>query len=90
MSAAALWQREERKARKLHYCDWCGQVILIGETYKRWAGLTDGDFGTLKAHADCWDAMDREEHEAGDWEGIDWGSRHLRGKTTSETCEEGP
>lgn len=40
-------------AAKAHRCDECPQPIEIGQRFVRWAGLTDGDFGTYKAHAEC-------------------------------------
>lgn len=40
-------------ARKPHRCDGCRQTIAAGEKYVRWAGMTDGDFGTAAYHPDC-------------------------------------
>lgn len=41
------------KARKAHRCEACNGKIEAGETYIRWAGTTDGDFGVAKFHQDC-------------------------------------
>jgi hypothetical protein len=40
-------------ARKAHRCSGCCQPIAPGESYVRWAGMTDGDFGTAAYHPDC-------------------------------------
>lgn len=42
-----------RSVRKRHVCDGCGKFIDIGQPATRWAGLTDGDFGTAIYHPDC-------------------------------------
>lgn len=40
-------------ARKPHICDGCGKGIVVGEKYTKWAGITDGCFGTAKYHEEC-------------------------------------
>jgi len=42
-----------KAVRKRHVCDGCGRHIEIGEPAIRWAGTTDGDFGTAIYHPDC-------------------------------------
>lgn len=42
-----------KAVRKRHVCDGCGRHIDIGQPAQRWAGLTDGDFGTAIYHLDC-------------------------------------
>lgn len=65
-------------ARKNHQCYFCAMDIRVGQIYERWAGVTDGDFWTVKAHVECvaavkhWtqedyedftDAIDQPTHE---------------------------
>lgn len=63
------------KARKAHECLACQQPISTGEKYVRWAGLTDGDFGTAAYHPDCrgWEVFLCQE--AGLMQG-EWQSLH--------------
>lgn len=42
-----------KAVRKRHCCDGCGKHIEIGQSAVRWAGLTDGDFGTCIYHPEC-------------------------------------
>ena len=48
-----LLRETTHTARKPHQCIACLQPIEPGELYVRWAGLTDGDFGTCAYHQDC-------------------------------------
>lgn len=47
-STPTTWQT----ARKPHTCSWCGQKIIVGEKYARWANYDDGVV-TNKAHEEC-------------------------------------
>ena len=40
-------------ARKHHVCMNCGEPILPGEEYARWACYEDGKCGTNKMHQEC-------------------------------------
>ena len=42
-----------KAVRKRHRCDGCNRPIEIGDPATRWAGTTDGDFGTALYHPDC-------------------------------------
>ena len=46
-------RRSTHKARKSHYCDWCGQPISAGTVYVYSAGMFEGEFSTLKYHVKC-------------------------------------
>jgi hypothetical protein len=53
-------------ARKQHQCVSCCCVpIEPGETYIRWAGLTDGDFCSLAMHIECREWEEFLNQEAG-------------------------
>jgi hypothetical protein len=41
------------KARKEHRCTWCGQTIIVGEKYVRWASYDGGYCDTNKMHDEC-------------------------------------
>lgn len=42
-----------KSVRKRKRCDGCNTFVEVGEPAVRWAGLTDGDFGTAIYHPDC-------------------------------------
>jgi len=46
-------KRETHKARKQHQCIWCGQMILVGESYVYTTGMYLGDFQTQHFHPEC-------------------------------------
>lgn len=46
-------EKAVKAVRKRHRCDGCNRFIEIGEPASRWAGMTDGDFGTAIYHPDC-------------------------------------
>ena len=52
-------------AKKPHNCTWCGQKILMGERYSRWASVDDSYF-TSKMHEECVGAMLDEFRETRD------------------------
>lgn len=39
--------------KKRHVCDWCGQLVEIGEQYEQWHWFDDGDAGTVRMHTEC-------------------------------------
>ena len=41
------------KARKTHECDWCGNQILIGESYEKQVLSDSGQIITWKNHIKC-------------------------------------
>ena len=46
-----------QRAAKTHYCDDCGQMIVIGEEYRRIRGKWDGDVGVYRCHLECYTAV---------------------------------
>lgn len=59
-----------RAARGRHYCDWCGQGVERGESYKRYRAFGNDGAGTVKMHPECYDAMQDEVTAEGGW--IEW------------------
>ena len=49
----ALLSETHPKARKEHRCIWCGEKILIGETYRHEKSVYDGDMQDHKWHLEC-------------------------------------
>ena len=43
---------ETRKARKEHFCTYCGEKILPGETYQAWRSV-DATWFANKMHPEC-------------------------------------
>lgn len=58
-------EAETHKAQKIHRCEWCWQRIETGEQYKRYRYYSDGDAGTVKAHPECYDAIQEAAREEG-------------------------
>lgn len=48
-----FFTRKEVKARKLHKCSLCRDLIRKKETYVKHAGSYSGDFFSCKLHAHC-------------------------------------
>ena len=73
-------------ARKQHRCEWCGQIIPIGERYFRYSGICDGDFQDTCMHTECKDAMDRDLAEGLAYGNVDYylPDDASRGLTASE------
>jgi hypothetical protein len=66
-------ERSVKAVRKRHVCDGCGKHIQIGDSAQRWAGLTEGDFGTAIYHPDCRAAEVELNNDILGWNsGDDW------------------
>lgn len=48
-----FWSETTQRSRKSRGCDECGQMIAVGETYTRGAGVVAGDFNVWVSHPDC-------------------------------------
>jgi len=83
---SSFGETEQRKARKVHECDWCNEHILPGETYFHWYGLSEeGDYpAKFDTHVECEAAIDRERERL-EYEWMSWGEFHNRGMTLEET-----
>lgn len=45
--------RDVKSSKKVRVCEDCGHAIQIGEPYRYYAGMFDGEFYAGEAHADC-------------------------------------
>lgn len=62
-----------KAVRKRHRCDGCNRHIEVGSPATRWAGMTDGDFGTAIYHPECRDAEVAYNYDALGYQyGNDW------------------
>ena len=41
-------------ARKIHRCEWCGQIIPVGEKHVHHRGVWDGGFQDWRMHNECY------------------------------------
>ena len=76
-------EQSVKASRKVRRCDWCGELIQIGQPYEsyRWRDGSDG--GTVVMHPECRQAMGRTSDEEGGW--IDWDrGENVRGKSWGE------
>ena len=53
--AVSFSRETTHKAKKQHICGCCLRPIAAGESYIRWAGLTDSNFCSIAMHPDCRD-----------------------------------
>jgi hypothetical protein len=77
-------EQSVKASRKARRCDWCGELINIGQSYEsyRWRDGSDG--GTVVMHPECLQAMERTSREEGGW-WIDWDrGENVRGKSWGE------
>jgi hypothetical protein len=49
----SFYRHEQRRSQKRRFCEWCGQIIEIGEIYIYEACLYQGDFCTSALHLEC-------------------------------------
>ena len=59
---------ELHRCRKSLACDWCGEQILVGLAYFRWAVFDSEskiDNGPMRMHPECMTAMDMAAAENG-------------------------
>ena len=48
-----LLRESEKKARKNHICNVCGELIEKGDVYSSQTCVEDGEIITFKSHLDC-------------------------------------
>lgn len=61
-----LKERVVKRARKARRCDWCDEMIAVGDSYHYSVAVTDGDFSPYGYHHECLRAigkMDRYDLE---------------------------
>lgn len=68
------------RARKRHRCEWCQDIIKVGESHSHYKGMWEGDWQDWRTHTDCYEAFHRECADGEMCEG-----KHQRGRTCDET-----
>jgi hypothetical protein len=62
-----------KAVRKPYRCDGCHKRLAVGEPATRWAGMTEGEFGTAIYHPDCREAEVDLNNDILGWQwGDDW------------------
>lgn len=61
-----------KAVRKAHRCDACCTPVEIGQPMIRCAGMTDGDFWSLKYHPECREAELALNKLHDTWSNSDW------------------
>ena len=56
---ASFHEQSVKRSRKRRRCDWCGELIEIGQPYESYRWADGGDVGTVTMHPECLAAMDR-------------------------------
>lgn len=59
-----------KAARKIRICEWCGELMLIGQPYESYRWRDGDDHGTVQMHPECLEAFRRTSLEEGGW--VDW------------------
>ena len=77
---------ETRVARKRHRCEWCGESIEVGQRYRYYSGVFDGEFQSTHMHTECLLACDRELRNS--YDDFFMPFEHARGKTEWEAEED--
>jgi hypothetical protein len=54
-----------KSARKNYHCDWCYELILVGDSYQRYTWF-DGGASEIKMHPECMEASSEYCYENGD------------------------
>ena len=86
--SAILSDHPQRRARKVHRCWYCDQLIPIGEVHGYRTGVTDGDFWQMRHHPEC-DAWAVANWDYGDWECHETGCDFERPKPTAPAIASG-
>jgi hypothetical protein len=85
---SAVTEATTQVARKPHRCTWCWQLIGAGETYTRYRYYgSDADAGTVKAHPECYEAIQDAASEEGGM--IEWTPGQERPAALSQRVEGG-
>ena len=72
-----------RTSRKLRLCDWCGELIDIGDPYESYRRRDDHNSIAVQCHPECLAAMYRTAQQEGGW--LDWQTgENERGKSWNE------
>ena len=55
------------KSRKRRRCDWCGELIDIGQPYDSYRFVTFGNAGTARMHPECLEVFGDVAKQEGGW-----------------------
>jgi len=58
-----LLRESDKKARKNHICNVCGELIKKGDVYSSQTCVEDGEIITFKSHLDCAEYFDSVNNE---------------------------
>jgi hypothetical protein len=72
--------------RKQKRCEWCGEMIWVGQTAVRRVYKMDDEFNNARMHPECYIAMQGSYIEGSLTDGFEFGE-NVRGKTVAETEE---
>jgi len=82
-----FWHQSVTKSRKRRRCDWCGEMIDIGQPYDSYRFATSGNAGTVRMHPECLEASDEMAKQGGGW--IEWDiGEFRRGSTEANAATE--
>jgi hypothetical protein len=69
-----------KKSRKRRRCDWCGELIDIGQPYDSYRFATSGNAGTARMHPECLEASGDVAKQEGGW--FEWDLGEFRRGST--------
>lgn len=52
-------------ARKTYRCEWCGELIKVGERHVKFSGKWEGEFQNWRMHSECHSATSKDDLSEG-------------------------
>ncbi|WP_186425057.1 hypothetical protein [Cupriavidus metallidurans] len=81
-----LFSCDEKQARTVHRCIWCGETVDKGERYFRERSVSDGAFQNFAWHPECKQDQEDDINSGGDCEFIAHSApRPERARATGES-----
>ena len=65
MSEAIGEPRHTKKTRRARHCDWCGEMIEVGQPKVSWLWKDVAGIAEVRMHPECSDACAQEAREEG-------------------------
>jgi hypothetical protein len=56
-----------KKSRKRRRCDWCGELIDVGQPYDSYRLVASGNACTVRMHPECLEASGEVAKQEGGW-----------------------